>query len=125
MPTVLAETINEKAESKDQGVNREQNNAVKSFNRRSSQAKSTKSTPKVTVAVDTKAEGARDVEKKPASKPLAVKREPSDIFKSFSRPKSSLKRENTGTSAGASPAPTTAPSVRILLLLFCKFPNKA
>ncbi|KAL8886106.1 MAG: hypothetical protein Q9192_006538 [Flavoplaca navasiana] len=43
--------------------------------------------------------------KKPATKTPGLKREQSDIFKSFAKPPNKLSRENTGSSAGASPAP--------------------
>ncbi|KAL8796430.1 MAG: hypothetical protein Q9182_007389, partial [Xanthomendoza sp. 2 TL-2023] len=44
-------------------------------------------------------------EKKPAPKAPAMKREQSDIFKSFSKPQPKTSRENTQSSTGASPAP--------------------
>ncbi|KAL8782514.1 MAG: hypothetical protein Q9213_005317 [Squamulea squamosa] len=45
-------------------------------------------------------------QKKPATKTPALKREQSDIFKSFSKPPNKVSRENTASSAGgASPAP--------------------
>ncbi|KAL8997423.1 MAG: hypothetical protein Q9169_003286 [Polycauliona sp. 2 TL-2023] len=43
--------------------------------------------------------------KKPATKTPGLKREQSDIFKSFAKPSNKLSRENTGSSVGASPAP--------------------
>lgn len=46
----------------------------------------------------------KDVEKKTASKAAPLKRETSDIFKSFSKPKTKLSRENTSSSGGASSA---------------------
>ncbi|CAD6584828.1 MAG: hypothetical protein ASARMPREDX12_006640 [Alectoria sarmentosa] len=102
------ETINEKARNKSRGTNREQKIAVKSPDRPSSSNKSIKSTPQAAVASDIKAERPRDVEKKPASQPIAAKREQSDIFKSFSRPRAKLKHDDTASSTGASPAPNTA-----------------
>jgi len=53
--------------------------------------------------------------KKPAGKPPAMKREMSDIFKSFSKPKPKLAREETGSSHGGTPAPETPQSVSIRL----------
>ncbi|KAL8699139.1 MAG: hypothetical protein Q9224_001548, partial [Gallowayella concinna] len=44
-------------------------------------------------------------EKKPATKAPTMKREQSDIFKSFSKPQPKLSRENTQSSTGASPTP--------------------
>ncbi|KAL2039809.1 hypothetical protein N7G274_007209 [Stereocaulon virgatum] len=45
---------------------------------------------------------------KPSSKPATLKREQSDIFKSFSKPTANLKKEDTGSSTGTSPAPSAA-----------------
>ncbi|KAI4125814.1 MAG: hypothetical protein LQ338_004055 [Usnochroma carphineum] len=42
---------------------------------------------------------------KAATKPSGLKRDASDIFKSFAKPRATLARENTGSSKGASPAP--------------------
>ncbi|KAI9789437.1 MAG: hypothetical protein M1835_001680 [Candelina submexicana] len=47
---------------------------------------------------------------KPTTRPSSLKRDKSDIFKSFAKAKSSLKREHTGSSAGGSPAPSVAES---------------
>ncbi|KAL8953377.1 MAG: hypothetical protein Q9222_000754 [Ikaeria aurantiellina] len=44
-------------------------------------------------------------EKKPTAKPPRLKKEQSDIFKSFSKPREKVSRENTGTSTAASPVP--------------------
>ncbi|KAI4277199.1 MAG: hypothetical protein L6R38_005481 [Xanthoria sp. 2 TBL-2021] len=44
-------------------------------------------------------------QKKPAAKTPGLKREQSDIFKSFAKPPNKVSRENTGSSVGASPAP--------------------
>lgn len=81
--------------------------------------KPTKSTSQAAVAQDSKAEQPRDVGKKPAIKPSVAKREQSDIFKSFSKPKAKLKNEDTSSSTGASPAPNAAHSVSIFLLFSC------
>ncbi|CAO1601614.1 CDC27 protein [Xanthoria calcicola] len=44
-------------------------------------------------------------QKKPATKTPALKRDKSDIFKSFAKPPNKVSRENTASSAVASPAP--------------------
>ncbi|KAI4261120.1 MAG: hypothetical protein L6R42_003673 [Xanthoria sp. 1 TBL-2021] len=44
-------------------------------------------------------------QKKPATKTHGLKREQSDIFKSFAKPPNKVSRENTGSSVGASQAP--------------------
>ncbi|KAL8853521.1 MAG: hypothetical protein Q9221_001680 [Calogaya cf. arnoldii] len=44
-------------------------------------------------------------QKKPATKTPGLKREQSDIFRSFAKPSNKVSRENTGSSAGTSPAP--------------------
>ena len=54
--------------------------------------------------------------KKPTGKTPAMKREMSDIFKSFSKPKSKLTKEETGSSHGGTPAPETPQSVSFNLL---------
>ena len=46
----------------------------------------------------------------------AIKREQSDFFKSMSKPKTKLDRENTDSSTGASPAPTIVFSVSLVLV---------
>ena len=124
MPPVLAETTSEKAGSKSQGIVKKQKMAVKPVNGFSSSEVSIKQTSKVIAYPETNGEGPNDVEEKPASKRSLVKREPSDIFKSFSRPKVSLKHESTGSSTGASPASKTAPTVSMSLLFDCKASNK-
>ena len=48
---------------------------------------------------------------KSAGKVRSVKKEQSDIFRSFSKPKPRLTRENTDSSAGPSPAPAASLSV--------------
>ncbi|MCJ1300326.1 hypothetical protein MMC08_003122, partial [Hypocenomyce scalaris] len=48
--------------------------------------------------------------KKTIGKPTAIKREQSDLFKSFSKPKAKLNREDTGSSVGDSPAPSAVQS---------------
>lgn len=60
--------------------------------------------------------GTKSTDKKSTSKPKPLKQERSDIFKSFSKPKAKINREDTGSSAGASPAPTNVPSVRTRVL---------
>lgn len=51
-------------------------------------------------------------DKKPLSKPISLKREQSDIFKSFSKPGAKFIREATDSSAGTSPAPSNPQLVR-------------
>ena len=62
----------------------------------------------------------RDAEEQPASKRSAGKRKSSDVFKSFSRPKISLKQENSDVSAGASHALDTASLVSTTLSIACE-----
>ena len=47
---------------------------------------------------------------KTATKLPTIRREQSDIFKSFSKPKPKLNREDTRSSTGASPAASAAPA---------------
>lgn len=110
------ETVNEKATSSSQGINREHSNVVKPSDPPASNYKSTKSTVQAAVAPEGKAERQKEVEKKPASKPPAVKREQSDVFKSFSKPNTKLKHEDTAIAPDASPLRDTALSVRFFLL---------
>ena len=64
---------------------------------------------------DSKPIGEAGPERKPSektsSKMPALKKERSDIFKSFSKPKSSLQKETTDSSAAASPVPTSQEKV--------------
>lgn len=53
---------------------------------------------------DAKIEEPRSSDKKIMTKPPTMKREQSDIFKSFSKPKAKVNREDTRSSTGASPA---------------------
>ncbi|KAL9130635.1 MAG: hypothetical protein Q9175_006970 [Cornicularia normoerica] len=108
--SIPTETFEEKASSRPQGFSREQRNVVKSSGRPSPSDKSTRSTFQAAVTPDIKADRPRDVENKPAGKPVVVKRDQSDIFKSFSKPKAKLKHEDTGSSTGASLAPNRAHS---------------
>ena len=112
-------TINEKASSRSQGIAREQKNAVKKFDRSSQGDESTESTSQAATAQDIKTGQPRNTENKPASKPAAAKREQSDIFKSFSKPRTKLKKEDTSSSTSASPAPNIAHSVSSLSLFNC------
>ena len=112
-------TINKNSGSQSQGINREQKIAVESSDQLLSSDKSTKLTSQATVAPDLKAERPRVVERKPTSKPAVMKREQSNIFKSFSKPKAKLKQEDTGSSSGASPVPDSADSVSTLSLAIC------
>lgn len=62
---------------------------------------------------DLKAQQPARTKKKVTGKPTGLKREQSDLFKSFSKPKAKLNREDTGSSVGDSPAPSAAQSVRV------------
>ncbi|KAI9724120.1 MAG: hypothetical protein M1812_000839 [Candelaria pacifica] len=62
-------------------------------------------------SVAAKNERRSSTDSKLATKPSSLKRDKSDIFKSFAKSKASLKKEDTGSSAGASPAPSVAESV--------------
>jgi len=59
-----------------------------------------------------KTEEPRSSDKKTTIRPPIMRKEQSDIFKSFSKPKAKLNREDTGSSAGASPAASTAPILK-------------
>ena len=99
-----------KAGSESQG-SRVQKSAAKPFDRPSSNDEPAQSLSQAAVAPEVKAERPSDVKKKPASKPSAVKREYSDIFKSFSKPKTKLKHDDAAIQTSASAAPDTAPPV--------------
>ena len=77
------------------------------------------------VAQEIKIDGSRHVEEQPASKKFAGKRKSSDVFKSFSRPKISLKQENTDDSTGASHALDTVSLVSTTLSITCGKSNGA
>ena len=70
-----------------------------------------------------KAEALRVVEKKPASKSSASKREPSDMFKSFAKPKTSSKHESASVSTGTLDSPTTENSVGVFSAFDYEIPN--
>lgn len=72
-----------------------------------------------------KAQPPRQTEKKAISKVSSQKREQSAIFKTFSKPKPKLKKEDTGSSAGASSAIATGHSVRHILAAFSFMKLKA
>lgn len=59
-----------------------------------------------------KSQPPRNTEKKAIGKVSSLKREQTDIFKSFSKPKPGLPKENIGSSAATSSAISTAHSVR-------------
>lgn len=113
--------MNEKASGKLQGIKRESKNAVNPSDRPPSSDKLTKSTSQAAFVPEIKTERFRDAEKKPS----AAKREQSDIFRSFSKPKPKLKHEDTDISTGASPAPNTAHSVSISLWFVSKVSDGA
>lgn len=100
-----AETLSEKSSNKTQGGHREHKSAIESSDRPSPSDDSTRSTPQSVTVRDIQAKRPRDLEGKSANKPAPAKREQSDIFKSFSKPKANLKHENTASSTSASPAP--------------------
>ena len=110
MPPVSA---NMKISSRNQSISEGDKKALKPFVGSSSSDNLTES--KAAVALETKIEGLRDTEEKPASKRSAAKRQSSEIFKSFSRPKTSSKHEKTVIPVGASLAPNTATSVSIFV----------
>ena len=65
-----------------------------------------------------KEDGSKKPAPKPVGKPPAVKREASDIFKPFAKPKAKLSRDNTDTSGGASPKALDVQQVRHLPAAF-------
>lgn len=89
---------NELASGKSQDTIRASIKSTQSSDRPLSSGKAGRSTPQP--------------DSKPPSKPATLKREQSDIFKSFSKPTAKLKREDTGSSTGTSPAPSAAQAVR-------------
>jgi len=101
LPTTSAVKLHDKASSISQGV-RANVETSKQPDRPSSSDQSIGSTPQAE---------SKPTEKKPTSKPAAPKREQSDIFQSFSRPKAKLTKEDTGSSIGVSPAPASRQSV--------------
>ena len=77
------------------------------------------------VAQETKVDEFRHAEEQSASKRSSGKRKSSDVFKSFSRPKISLKQENTDVSTGATHALDTASLVSNTLSITCGKSNRA
>ncbi|MCJ1296640.1 hypothetical protein MMC34_008206 [Xylographa carneopallida] len=61
----------------------------------------------VQTKAETKHEGLKDANRKPSSKKPALKREQSDIFKSFSKPKRRMTQEETESSIDANSTPAT------------------
>ncbi|SLM33999.1 DNA polymerase subunit Cdc27 [Lasallia pustulata] len=59
---------------------------------------------------DIKSQKPARTNKKATGKPTGLKREQSDLFKSFSKPRAKLNREDTASSVGDSPAPSAAQS---------------
>lgn len=75
-----------------------------------------------------KTEEPRNSDKKTTTRPPIMRKEQSDIFKSFSKPKAKFDREDTGSSAGASTAASNASilkQVRLGLLLYNSDVNDA
>ena len=62
---------------------------------------------------DVRSQQSARTNRKATGKPRGLKREQSDLFKSFSKPKAKLNREETGSSAGDSPALSAAQSVSV------------
>ncbi len=60
---------------------------------------------------EARTEESKSSDKKTMTKPPSMRRQQSDIFKSFSKPKATLKREDTGSSTDASPAGSAAPAL--------------
>lgn len=75
-------------------------------------AVSGKATSQVDLKPTAEPQSLKQSEKKATSKHLVVKREQSDIFKSFSKPKSRLNREDTNSSVEAASTVATEISVR-------------
>ena len=80
----------------------------------------TSATAKSNLEQEISRDTAKDTAKKAASRPTAVKREHSDIFKSFGKPRANVSRENTDSSLAASPAPIDPQSVSTLLTMFMR-----
>jgi len=115
-PAPAAKSVS-KPSSKPQETSKPDKKSSTLFDRPPSSGRASKSTPQTECEPEPKLERAKDVDRKAASKPANLKREQSDLFKSFSKPKAKLKREDTGSSAGESPAPATEPSVRSASLM--------
>lgn len=122
---MLAETTDRKVNSKAHGINREPKSAIISFAGSSPSDKSAQSTSKPVVDLDVKAERLKNVKEQPASQLSAAKRQPSDLFKSFSGPGRSSKHENTSSSTVASLAPNTAIRVSSFSSSNCRISNRA
>lgn len=106
-PLSSQRTSIDKGSDNSQDSIREQKKGVKPLDRSLPNDRSIKSNSKAAVAPEMKAEGPRNLEK-PAGKRSAAKKEPSDIFKPFSRPRVNSKLEKTDIPNGASAAPSTA-----------------
>ncbi|MCJ1454329.1 hypothetical protein MMC28_004682 [Mycoblastus sanguinarius] len=110
-PPVLAAKGNDRAKHKSQESSRPSTANTKCVDRPSSSGKSSRSTPQAETKLEVKVEHSKNANKKPASKLPPMRREQSDIFKSFSKPKvAKLKREDTESSNDASPVPTIVKS---------------
>ena len=77
------------------------------------------------MAPETKIDEPTDVEKHAASKQFAGKGEESDVFRSFSMPRTRRKHENTDVSTGTSLAPNTVTLVSMFLSLHREESNGA
>ena len=98
-PTIPAVRSKELASSTSQETNQPSTKFTQSSDRPSSSGKAGRASPQP--------------DSKPSSKPASLKREQSDIFKSFSKPKAKSKRQDPGGFTGASPAPSAAQPVRV------------
>ena len=70
-------------------------------------------------SIESSGRAASQNESKPTSKPALLKREQSDIFKSFSKPKAKLKKEDTDSSTTVSFAPVAEQAVSHQEPRFC------
>lgn len=104
-----------KTSSKSQGTSKQDTEFSNPFERPSSSSKTSKSTTQAESKSELKNARVKEADKKATPKPANLKREQSDLFKSFSKPKAKLTEEDTGSSAGNSPPTATEPSVNTTL----------
>lgn len=81
------------------------------FDRPLSSGKARKATTQLESKTEPRFARAKEADKKATAKPANLKREQSDLFKSFSKPRAKFNKEDTGSSAGDSPVPVTEHSV--------------
>ncbi|KAK4696138.1 DNA polymerase delta subunit 3, partial [Lecanoromycetidae sp. Uapishka_2] len=104
VPAALVAKPTAKLSGKVQAMSQQDPPSSSPFNRPSSSGKAAKSMPQVESISEPKTARANEPDKKAMAKPAKLKREQSDLFKSFSKPSVKLKREDTGSSAEDSPA---------------------